>query len=253
MKKTTLFALSVFLMTGIGFAQNIKTLEKGKKPQHPSEMIMKLDNNKYSKEELEKLTIEDLKKLKKELEEAEQQKTAQIQKYSQFAGTIAEEYIKTELAKNPNWEIKGISFNGVKKKTIIIPSEGVSERDTFPYTFTTTSGKKVITCEYDFQHYVMAEAVSLWSNEIMKAKYSEFVGTVAEEYIKTELGKNVDWQIKDISSDKKGLVTMMLEGGYENPFGRYTFVSTSGEYLINCNNKIDSEKMESAIKAWKNK
>ena len=259
MKRTILFTLSICLITGIGFAQNIKTSENSESPKHSGEMMMKLDNhNKYSKEDLEELTKEELIELKKELEESKQQKMSKVpmKKYLQFAGTVAEEYIKTELAKNPNWEIKGISYNGVKKKTIIMPSEGVSERDTFPYTFTTTSGKKVITCEYDFQHYEMSAAISKWANEIMKAKYPEFIGTAAEVDIRAELKKNVDWQIKDISFQgaKKKTNIMPSEGSiYTKIVYPYTFVTTSGEKVITCVDKTDCKKMESAIKTWKNK
>ena len=258
MKRTTLFTLSIFLITGIGFAQNIKTLDKSKMPQPPGEMMIKLDKQ-YSKEDLEKLTTKELKELTKELEESKQQKKAKtpMTKYPQFAGTIAEEYIRAELVKNPNWEIKGISYNGVKKKFVIMPSEGGYEKDTFPYTLTTTSGKKVITCEYDFQNHEMSAAVSLWVSDVMKAKYPEFIGTAAEGYIKTELKKNIDWQIKDISfkGAKKELAVMPSEGsGYGNiVYHPYTLITTSGEKIIVCGDKNNSDKMQIAIKTWENK
>jgi len=248
MKRTILFTLSVFLLTGIGFAQNIKTLDKSKRPQQPGEMMMKLDKQ-YSKEDIEKLT--------NELEKSKQLKKAIVPmtKYQQFAGTIAEEYIIAELLKNPNWEIKGISYKGVEKKLVVLPSEGGYEKDTFPYTFTTTSGKKVITCEYDFQNIELSAAVALWNSEVMKAKYPEFIGTAAEEYIKAELAKNIDWKIKDISfkGARKQFIMPSEGSGYEKDVYPYTFITTSGETIITCVDKKDSDKMQSAIKTWKNK
>ena len=249
MKKTILFTLSIFLIAGMGFAKNVKTYDNSKDPKHYGEMMIKIDNQ-YSQKDSEKL--------KKELEEAKQQKTAKapMVKYPQFAGTIAEEYIKTELAKNSNWEIKGVSYNGTQKKFVMEPSTGGYYKDIFSYTFTTTSGKKVLTCEYEWEKDKMSSAVSVWASDIMKAKYPEFIGTDAQKDIKNALSKNVDWQIKDIIflGPKKKTIIMPSEGsGYETKVYLYKFITNSGTMDITCKHKEDSNKMQAAIKVWKNK
>ena len=194
MKRTILFALSICLITGIGFAQNIKTSDKSKSSQRPGEMMIKNQSaaDELKKElELKHMTLE-------EYEDYAFEKSNKYfkEKYPQFANTCpdAEALIKKELFKNPNWKIKEIIFRG---QNPLITSEA-------HYLVKSTSGEKEIVCYGRGRDY-MNNAIYMWKNPqdfnscrtIIKAKkdiardalaYTKgFLGTD-----KTNVGKNIE-------------------------------------------------------------
>ncbi len=187
MKKMTLFTISFLMLASVCFAENINSDIKSEIKQQSSKIGKDFSKN--------------IEKIMQEQGKTPDELIKQL--YPMFIKTEAESYIKSQLAKDPNWRIKDIRFVEMREERLGGSMDMYTE-NYYIFKITSTSGEKEIRARNSWGG--LLSAISSWEkgdtrvsealNKLMKKLYPEFIGTVAEQPIKSKFATDPNWRIE---------------------------------------------------------